>query len=102
MYVEHFSDTVTTLDAGLGLPIGSATYVDSELYDLQTDPYELRSRHADPAYAGHPRGARRDARAAALVQRRRDASPCRRSRRPAKRSGAVALKPTRRAAPIER
>ena len=65
VYVEHFSATVATLDAGFGLPIGSGDFVDNELYDLETDPNELRSRHADPAYA-----ATRAALAATLAQLR--------------------------------
>ena len=51
VYVEHFAATVPSLDAGFGLPIGTGEAIDSELYDLKADPYELRSRHADPRYA---------------------------------------------------
>ena len=56
VYVEHFSATVASLDAGFALPIGTGNLVGTELYDLKTDPYELQSRHADPAYAA-PRAA---------------------------------------------
>ncbi len=50
-YVEHYRATVPTVADGTQLPIGSGTLVDRELYDLQLDPFELDSRHLDPAYA---------------------------------------------------
>lgn len=65
VYVEHYSENAASLDAGFGLPIGVGGLVDSELYDLETDPHELRSRRADPAYA-----ATRAALAATLAQLR--------------------------------
>jgi arylsulfatase A-like enzyme len=50
-YVEHYRAEVPSLEQGFGLPIGAGALTDMELYDLQLDPRELRSRHADPAYA---------------------------------------------------
>ncbi len=50
-YVEHYRAEVPSLEQGFGLPIGSGTVTDLELYDLELDPAELRSRHVDPAYA---------------------------------------------------
>lgn len=49
-YVEHYRAEVGSLEQGFGLPIGSGALTDMELYDLELDPQELRSRHADPAY----------------------------------------------------
>ncbi len=51
VYVEHYRAQAPSLEQGFGLPIGAGTLSDTELYDLADDPYELRSRHADPAYA---------------------------------------------------
>jgi len=50
-YVEHYRAEAPTLAEGFGLPIGTGTLSDTELYDLDLDPRELQSRHADPAYA---------------------------------------------------
>ena len=50
-YVEHYRAEVPSLELGYGLPIGSGGLTDVELYDLEVDPHELESRHADPAYA---------------------------------------------------
>jgi N-acetylglucosamine-6-sulfatase len=50
-YVEHYRAEVPTLAQGFGLPIGQGQLTDAELYDLEVDPRELSSRHADPAYA---------------------------------------------------
>lgn len=50
-YVEHYRAEVPTLEEGFGLPIGSGTLSDTELYDLDLDPRELQSHHADPSYA---------------------------------------------------
>jgi len=55
-YVEHYRAEAPSLEAGFGLPIGEGTLSDTELYDLATDPRELDSHHADPAYAA-PRAA---------------------------------------------
>ncbi len=51
VYVEHYRDEVATLEQGFGLPIGAGALTDTELYDLELDPQELQSRHADVAYA---------------------------------------------------
>ena len=51
VYVEHLRAEVASLEAGFGLPIGTGAVSDVELYDLELDPSELESRHADPAYA---------------------------------------------------
>ena len=36
---------------GVDAPIGAGRVTDTELYDLRTDPFELRNRAQDPAYA---------------------------------------------------
>jgi hypothetical protein len=38
------------LSEGFGMPIGAGEVTDVELYDLEQDPRQLTSRHADPAY----------------------------------------------------
>jgi arylsulfatase A-like enzyme len=50
-YVEHYRAEVPSLEQGFGLPIGSGTLTDIELYDLELDPKQMRSRGLDPAYA---------------------------------------------------
>ncbi len=64
-YVEHYRAEVPSLEEGFGLPIGSGSITDTELYDLELDPRQLRSRHTDPVYA-----ATRGALAEALAQLR--------------------------------
>ena len=64
-YVEHYRAEVPGLEEGFGLPIGSGSVTDTELYDLELDPRQLRSRHTDPVYA-----ATRGALAEALAQLR--------------------------------
>ena len=80
-YVEHYRAEASTLEAGFGLPIGEGQLSDTELYDLATDPRELESHHADPAYAAPRAALAGRARAAArLLGCRLQAatSPCRR------------------------
>ena len=50
-YVEHYRAPVATLEQGHGLPIGAGSVTDRELYDHEVDPFELESRHLDPASA---------------------------------------------------
>ena len=50
-YVEHRRARVASGAEGIALEIGAGRTTDRELYDLQRDPYQLSSRHRDPAYA---------------------------------------------------
>jgi N-acetylglucosamine-6-sulfatase len=51
LYVEYYSLATANYPEANAAPIGAGTLTDVELYDLAVDPYELRSRGADPAYA---------------------------------------------------
>jgi N-acetylglucosamine-6-sulfatase len=51
-YVEHRRASSPTASAGVELEIGAGRTTDVELYDLDRDPYELRSAHRDPSYSG--------------------------------------------------
>ena len=50
-YIEYYRAEVGSLDQGFGLPIGSGSLTDTELYDLDRDPHELQNRASDIAYA---------------------------------------------------
>lgn len=54
-YVEHRRATYPTRAAGRAAPIGAGRLTDRELYDLERDPWQLRSRHASRQYAGAAR-----------------------------------------------
>jgi N-acetylglucosamine-6-sulfatase len=51
-YVEHRRARVASRAESMALGIGAGRTTDRELYDLERDPYQLRSRHGDAAYAG--------------------------------------------------
>ena len=51
VYIEYYRAEVGSLDQGFGLPIGSGSLTDTELYDLDRDPHELQNRAPDIAYA---------------------------------------------------
>ena len=51
VYIEYYRAEVGSLDQGFGLPIGSGSLTDTELYDLERDPHELQNRASDIAYA---------------------------------------------------
>ncbi len=51
VYIEYYRAEVGSLDQGFGLPIGSGSLTDTELYDLDRDPHELQNRASDIAYA---------------------------------------------------
>jgi N-acetylglucosamine-6-sulfatase len=50
-YTEYRRATFATIEEGIAAPIGAGRVTDRELYDLRGDPFELRSRDRDPAYA---------------------------------------------------
>jgi arylsulfatase A-like enzyme len=50
-FTEHYQAGVPTYLAGARVPIGKGGVVGRELYDLRSDPQELRNRATDPAYA---------------------------------------------------
>lgn len=51
-YVEQRRARYASQSEGAAAPIGAGRTTDVELYDLARDPYELRSRARDRAYAG--------------------------------------------------
>ena len=50
-YFEYRRARFDTRAAGIDAEIGAGRTTERELYDLQRDPYELRNRDRDPAYA---------------------------------------------------
>ncbi len=50
-YFEHRRANYASDSEGRGAPIGAGRVTDRELYDLGSDPFELRSRDRDPDYA---------------------------------------------------
>src|SRR5205085_2783147 len=52
MYVEYRRANLDSRRAGMEAPIGAGRTTDRELYDLASDPYELRNRATDRTYAG--------------------------------------------------
>jgi N-acetylglucosamine-6-sulfatase len=50
-FTEHHQAFVPTYLEGAKIPLGQGGVVGRELYDLQSDPQEIRNRVTDPAYA---------------------------------------------------
>jgi N-acetylglucosamine-6-sulfatase len=50
-FTEHYQAVVSTYLEGAQIPLGQGGVVGRELYDLRSDPQELRNRATDPAYA---------------------------------------------------
>jgi hypothetical protein len=50
-FTEHYQAVVSTYLKGARIPLGQGGLIGRELYDLQSDPQELRNRATDPAYA---------------------------------------------------
>jgi N-acetylglucosamine-6-sulfatase len=49
-YLEHHLARVESREAGAAVQLGAGERVAVQLYDLEQDPYQLDSRHADPRY----------------------------------------------------